>query len=344
MTTQLVSAVSVALGLAVVSAGPARADDVADFYKGKTISIVNSFSAGGVYGLHGHLIAEYLPKHLPGRPTVIMQFMPGAGGLKSANYLYNAAPKDGSVLGELFKDVALNQRLTPRAVKYDASRFVYIGRVADFPTVTWVTDKAPARTMEDAKKAEVILGATGRASASFMEPTMLNALIGTRFKIVTGYKAAADLNQAAESGETYGWGGTAFSGFRIPGSRRDEWKAGKVFFLAQSGSRRQPELPDVPLLTELVSDDAGKQIMKVLGSGTDVGVHLEAPPGLPAARVATLRAGFDAMMRDPAYLAAAKKVSLDIVPMNGDELQAVVAQTLAVPEPVMERARKVLGL
>jgi len=334
---------AVAFSGTVIGSGSARADAAADFYKGKTITVVVSFGAGGTYGLHARLLERHAKRHLPGSPNVIIQHMPGAGGMKAANYLYNAAPKDGSYLGELFKDIAVTQVLRPDSVKYDANKFSWIGRMAQYPAVLWVTDKPGIKSIEEATRKEIILGATGKASASFLHPTLLNALVGTKFKVVTGYKGAADLTRAAEQGETAGWAGAAYDGFMTPGNQKTMWKEGKAVFLMQTGLKRQPESPNVPLLIDLVKGADAKRIASFMESATVIGFAITAPPGVPADRVAALRKAMAATTADPAYRKEAQEKNVTLDPETGEGIQRAVADALALPAPLAKRTREIMG-
>jgi len=329
--------------LAVGLALPAAADPVADFYRGRTTQIVASFPAGGMYSVYSLLLANHMGRHIPGTPTVIVQHMPGAGGLKATNYLYNAAARDGTVMGMVVKDLAVDQVLRPKVVKYDAAKFNWLGRVNAYVSVLYVTDRSGARTIEDAKKKEVILGSSGKTSGTYVHPILLNRLAGTKFRIVLGYKGAADLNQAAENGETHGWANGAYVGFLRPGNRRDMLKAGKVSMLMLTGTRRRPEAPDVPLFLDLVKDPEARKIVAFVDSVTELGWALFTTPGVPPERVAALRTAFDATVRDPAFLADAKRIHAPIDPLSAAEVTKIVKDTLAVSPDVVRKMRDLVG-
>lgn len=332
-----------ALVLGPVGPKHAQADPVADFYRGKTINIVVSFGAGGMYSYYALLLSNHMGRHIPGNPNMIVQHMPGAGGLKATNYLYGAAPRDGTYIGTVVKDLAVDQVLRPDAVRYDASKFNWIGRINDYISILWVTDKAGVRTLEEAKHKEVILGASGRTSGTYVHPMLLNRLVGTKFKIVVGYKGAADLNQAAEIGETHGWANGAYVGFQRPGSRQEMLKDGRAIPLMLTGTQRQPDAPDVPLFIEQARTEEARQIIGFVDSVTELGWSFFTPPDVPAERVAALREAFAAAMKDPKLIADAERGAAPLNYAPGEEIAKIVDDTLAVSPEIVARMRELVG-
>ena len=324
-----------------IAAIPARADDVADFYHGRQVSFVVSFGPGGSYGLYARLVANHIGAHLPGSPSIVMQFMPGAGGVKATNYLYNAAPKDGTVLGTVFKDLALEQALRPKDAKYDARKFGWIGSVNEYVSVITVWRDSGIRTIADARKRDVAMATSGRAHQGSQLAVLLNDFAGTRFKLVTGYRGAADMNLAMERGEVQARINSSL-GLR---TQQAAWvRDGKVISIAQAGAHRQPDMPNVPLFSELVKDPVGRQVLSIVESGSIVGWPELMPPGVPADRLAAWRKAFDATMKDPAFVADVKKAKLEVNPKSGQELAALIDQILAVDPKVIARARKIAGM
>jgi tripartite-type tricarboxylate transporter receptor subunit TctC len=305
-----------------------------EFYAGKTVNLYIGFGAGGGYDLYSRLIARNIGAHLPGKPNVVPSNMPGAGGLKVVSYMATIAPKDGTALAMPSDGVALEQVLAAKAPDYDAGKLHWVGRVASATTiyVTWHT--SPTKTFEDARKRETILGSSGAGITVYM-PRALNALSGTRFKLITGYQGSTEVLLAMERGEVEG-AYSLLSDFR---ARKGEWLRDKtvnvLFFI---GGERVPDYPDVPLVHETAKTEDDRQILKLLSAG-DIGRAVFTTPAVPADRVAALRKGFDSMLRDPAFKADAEKAKLDLEPMSGERLQTIVEEMVKFPPHLVERAR-----
>lgn len=329
-----------AAAVCVAAASPAVADSVADFYKGRTITIVVTSGSGGLNALYARTVGDKLKNHIPGKPNVIYQYMPGGGGLKGANYCFNAAPKDGTFICEPLNPIALFQLLRPKKVKYDANKFNFIGNASNQNGSLAVLGEVPLNKFEDAKKTQVVLSATGRSSEGAIDPTISNALLGTKFKLVLGYKGGGALDLSLERRESFGRFGPLLSWV----VRKPHWiESGKIKILVQVGLKRHPDFPNTPLLSDFAKNKDDRQIMELIGSRASIGRPFVLPPGAPSDRVAALRKAFVATMKDPAYLADAKKRRLWTVWSTGEEVQAVVAKMLATPKPLIERARKTLG-
>jgi len=332
----------VAVGLAaaaLASSIPAKADAVADFYKGKHLQFVVGFGAGGGYGLYAQLVGEFMPKHMPGNPEVIPQYMSGAGSLKAANYVYNAAPKDGSYLAISAPTLVIQQVTKPEGMKLDHRKVQYIGRMNQMNTVFMVTAGRGVNTLDDAKKKEVILASTGRGDQSYMYPMMANRLVGTKFKIVLGYKGSKDMQLAIERNEVEGRGG-AWASWKS--SFADQLASKKLIPLFQIGLAKAADLPGTPLLQDIVANADDKVAVEFLSAGAEIGRTLWVAPEVPKDRVAALRAAFDATMKDPAFLASAKKRKMDIEYLSGVDVQKVVAKTLTVTPKQIARANELI--
>ena len=331
-----------ALLLAAGLAAPAHADAVAEFYSGKTVTIAAATGAGSAYGVHGRLLAETIKKHIPGNPNVIMQFMPGGGGAKMANYLYNAAPKDGTFVGFPLKYIAVNQALGRKGLKYDAAKLSYLGSLGPINSVVaLLKGKTPAVTLDGAKKSEVIMAATGKSSETFITPTLMNNLLGTKFKIVTGYRGMKGTELAMEKGEAHGRAG-AWDSLK---SGQPQWLAeNKVALIALSGRARNWDLPDVPTLIELAETPKDRKTLEFFGNGNAVGWLFAMPPGVPADRVAALRTAFEKAVRDPGYIAKVKERRLDVQPVSGAEVTKLINETLAVTPGQLGDIRAAMGL
>lgn len=330
------------LAAATITAGPVQADPVADFYAGKTVTIVAATGAGSAYGLHGRLLADAIKKYIPGRPNVVMQFKPGGGGANMANYMYNAAPKDGTYIGFPLKYIAVNQALGRKGLKYDAAGFGYLGSLGPINSVVAVLKgNAPVATIEDALKTEVIMGATGKSSETFITPTLMNNLLGTRFKIVSGYPGMKGITLAMERGEVHGRAGSWDS----MKSGQAHWLDGnRVSLIAISGLARNWDLRNVPTLIELAKSPAHNRVLTFFANGNAVGWLFITPPGVPQARFAALREAFDKTVNDAEYRAKVKARKLDLQPGTGDEVARLIRATLDVTPDQVAQIRAAMGL
>ena len=328
------------LASSLLGCGIATADPVADFYKGKTITILVPIGPGGTYDLYARLGAEILQKHLPGKPQVITQLMTGGGGAVSTNYLANRSPQDGTSLLSLHGSAPQNQVLGVTGVSYDLGKFLMVGQFSPLnSSLTVWRATAPATTIEEAKKKEVVLGSTGAGSYQYQLPVLLNALIGTKIKVVLGYRGIPEQNLAMERGEIHGRGGTLVSW----AVTEAHWvRENKIAHLVQVGKARAKGFEDVPLATELVSDPNHKLAFDLVSAGSLMGRSLAASPGIPADRAKALRAAFDAGIKDPEILDKAKQMKLDLDPASGADLEAIVKRILATPKAVIELVQKEL--
>jgi tripartite-type tricarboxylate transporter receptor subunit TctC len=330
--------VAIAIDLGAVT--PARAQTAEEFFKGKTLRFTVVYEPGGTYDLYSRLLIAHLPKHIPGTPTIVIQYMPGAGGMVGTVNLYEKAARDGTQLGMLPRDIAVNQMLHPEAARYDAKRFNWIGRVASYTGVMFVMSRTGVRTAEDLRRKDVVVGSWGNTTDSFVTPTLLNALAGTHFKIVTGYRGAADVDLAVERGEA----DARVASWTALKTTRGEWlKDGRIVVPFQTGLKRHADLPDLPLIGDLALSDDGRHILEFMNSDSSVGWNVIAPPAVPADRVAALRGAFDATVRDPEFLADAQKQGLEIVPARGEDVQQVVEHTLSTSPDLVARVAAIVG-
>jgi len=326
--------------IALLSAGAAHGQTPEPFFARKTINIAIGYTAGGSYDLYGRLIARHLGKHLAGQPTVVAQNMPGAGSLKAANFLYEVAPRDGTALGVIVESAALEQALDNPAVHYDAAKFTYIGRAATSNNVFMMWHTAKVQSIADAQRMEATLGGTGPGSIAETVPKLLNALIGTRFKIISGYPASTEAMLAMERGEVEG-SSTSWTAVKVG---RSAWlRDKKIRIFLQTAPERTAELPDAPSVTEYGATEADRQVTYLYASGSAVGRSLLGPPGIPADRVEALRTAFAAMTQDADFVAEVKKLNIDLEPLPGTAVQALVEKTLSIPQAVRERAKLAFG-
>lgn len=326
----------VALSFALLVPSRLQADPVTDFYRDKTGAITVPGGPGASLALYCQLIAAHWKRHIPGNPTLTFQHRPGAGGTLGVAYMYNVAPRDGTAIGEIQSASVLAPAL--REMKFDVKQFIWLGSMTPEPSVISVWHKAPATTVDSAKQAEVLMGSTGTSSETYITPTLMNKLLGTRFRVVQGY-TAGNINLAMERGEVHGrWSPWANWASAHPDWVRDKW----IVPLVQYGSK-VPELAHVPYLKELVPTEEGKQMITFVEIASQVGKGFFLPPGVPADRVAALRASFMATMKDEAFLAAAQKINAEIDPILGDVLQQAVDQALDTPESALAKLRDYLA-
>lgn len=335
-----VSAVAAFAAVAMLAAGMtmAQADPVADFYRGKSITIIVSAGAGGGFDTNARMVARFYGKHIPGHPTILVKNMPGGGHLVAANYLYNRAPKDGTYLGTLLPAFVSYQVLDGRQVEYDAAKFAWIGAsdVDNMNLYVWHT--TGVTSMEGAKKQVLLMGATGAGSYTELFPTLMNNLIGTKFKIVSGYKSTNEIHIAMERGEVQGRAGNFFTSLE---TNNPDWLAEKkINILMQIGRTRDPNYKDIPLMTELATNDDDRRVLAVYSGDVALGRSFLAPPGVPADRIAALRKAFDETMADPDFRAEAKKVNMSVRPLNAAELTDAASEILSTPPALIEKAKK----
>ena len=331
---------AVVAALVAASAGSLSAQPVEPGFAGKTITIYVGYTAGGSYDLYGRLIARHLGQHLAGRPTVVVQNMPGAGSLKAANYLYEVAPRDGTALGVVVESTALEQALANPAAQYDAAKFTYVGRVATSNNIFMMWHSAKVQSIEDAKRSVAVMAGTGPGSIAETIPKLLNAFLGTKFKLISGYPASTEAMLAMERGEV---DGSSSSWAAVKVAKQDWLREKKIKIILQTTPQRIPELPDTPSLGEIGTTPEQRQVFALYASGSAIGRCLIGPPGIAAARVQALREGFDAMVKDAEFVADVRKIDIELDPLPGAAVAQLVAQTLDVPAAVRERAVNAFG-
>ena len=323
-----------------LSSAPALAQTGEDFWRGKKLEMIIGYSAGGTYDLYARLVARQLSAYLPGTPVIVPRNMPGGGSRTAVSWVYSGAPRDGTVLATADQSLSVEQAMGDKQLKLDTRELIYIGNPMADNNTTAVMSTSPVKTIDDAKRIEIPLGATG-GSTSSQYPKAMNALIGTRFRIILGYPGGNDINLAMERGEVAGRGSNSWSAWK---STRPEWvRDGKITVLVQIGLKKAPDLPNVPLLMDLAKNDDDRAVLKLLSASTTIGRPIFTTPGVPEDRVKTLRGAFDRMVADPAFLAQAKKENLEIDPVSGEELQRIVAEIVATPKPIADRLQQIIG-
>jgi tripartite-type tricarboxylate transporter receptor subunit TctC len=310
------------------------------FFEGKTITVLTSTGSGGSYDITARLISRHMPRFIPGHPAMIVQNMPGGGNVLATNHLYTIAPRDGTMIATLHNAIPLHQVLDGRGVRYDASKFNWLGSTGSENEVIFTWHTTGVTNIEQAKQKEVILGGTGAGSGIVIIPTAMNNLLGTKFKMVMGYKSSEDLNLALQRGEVEA---RAFSMASVIGQRADWVKEKKINFIAQAGVHRAHELPDVPLLTELAKNDEEREILKLISSPPSLGRPFTAPPDVPAERLAILRKAFQDTLRDKAFLEEAEKLKLEIEPMSAEEVTQIVQGVVKASPEVVAKAKAMMG-
>jgi tripartite-type tricarboxylate transporter receptor subunit TctC len=319
---------------------PARADAVEDFYRGKTITLLIGYTPGGTYDAYGRLVAHFMGNHIPGKPTIVVRNMPGAASRVAAAHLYNVAPRDGTMLATADQSLALAQAMGEK-LQFDATKFTWIGNpsAGNNTTVTWHT--SGVKSIEDAKAREITMGATG-GSTSSQYPRAMNSVLGTKFRIITGYPGGNDINLAMERGEVGGRGSDSWASWK--GTRPDWLRDHKINILVQIGLTKAPDLPDVPLLMDLASNPEDRAVLRLLSAPSVIGRPIFGPPDVPAERIKALRQAFDATMKDPAFVAELEKAQLELEPTSGEELERLVNEIATTPKPIAQRLADIIGI
>ena len=329
----LTRCVLVAAGL-VLGLSPARADD---FYKGKSINLIIATATGGGYDTYARLIARHLSRHIPGQPTIVPQNMPGAAGIRAANYLYAAAPKDGTAIGMLDQSIYETQLFKVPELKADVTKMNWIGRVIANNAALFAWHTAAVQKIADAYSKPLIVCSTG--SAGQLRWTMLKRLLGLKLQLVTGYKGTGDGLVAMERGEVEALS-MPWTVFRV--IRADWLRDHKVNVVLQTGLDAAPDLPGVPRMVDLGRSAEERQILELFSQPEKVGRSFTAPPGLPAARVAELRAAFTATLKDAAFVADAARMRLDLSPLPGAELQTIIEKSFDYSPAIIAKAEALI--
>jgi tripartite-type tricarboxylate transporter receptor subunit TctC len=317
---------------------PAMAQPVADFYRGKTVTLAVSTPPGGGYDLWGRLLSRHLGRHIPGSPQFIVQNMVGAGGLRAMTTLYNVSPRDGTMIGVVHSTVPFMPLLDPTGPKFEANRLGWIGSMTKETSFCLVWSAAPVKSFNDVLKQRLIVGSTGPGSHMEIYPALMNRLFGARFEVISGYAGGNDIYLAMERGEVEGRCGVTYPALR---NVRPDWLATKrVNAIIQTGLERDSEewLKDVPLLMDLARTDEQRRIMELLFANGQIQIPVFTPPGVPAERVAALRVALAATLKDPALLEDARKHQFTIRPVSGEEVEALINRVYATPAATVEAA------
>ncbi len=317
---------------------PVQADSVADFYKGKTITLYIGYSAGGGYDTYARTIGRVIGRHIPGNPKVVAKNRPGAGSLKLTNELYNSMPKDGTVIATFGRGMVMEPLFGNKKAMFDASKFTWLGSANNEVSVCIAWHESPIQTLEDFLTKPMIVGGTGPGADTDTFPKVLNNVLGTKLILVTGYPGGNDINLATERGEVQGRCGYSWSSLK---SRFPQWLTGKkVQILLQMSTAKHPDLPDVPFVMDLAKTDRDRKVLELVFARQAWGRPFVAPPGLPADRAKALQTAFMATMKDADFLADAKKQKLEIAPISGEKIGQLIAALYASPKELVEAAKE----
>ena len=326
--------------LSVLPAASALAQTPEGFFKGRQITFLVGAGAGGGYDVYFRSFARYLVHHIPGAPTIVPKNMPAASGLAAANTLYTTADKDGATIAAFPNNIPMDPLFGNPAARYDAQKLNWLGSIGKLQNVcaTWHT--SPIKTIAQAREREVIVAAAAATSNSAIMPKVLNALLGTKFKIVSGYDPGSGMTLALESGEAEGICGLSWSTMK---ASRPHWIKDKLLnVIVQMGLEKLPDLPDVPAALDLVTDPVKKQVLELILMRQETGRPVAAPPGVPADRLAVLRRAFDETMKDPEFLAEAEKLQMEIEPLSARDIDTLLANAFATPKAIVAQAAELI--
>jgi tripartite-type tricarboxylate transporter receptor subunit TctC len=309
------------------------------FTGGKPLTLVIGFGPGGGYDLWARTLSRHIGRHLPGNPTVVPQNMPGAGSLVAANHIYNAAPKDGTVMGIIARDAALAELTGMQGARFEATKISWIGSPATETNVCIAYRTAKVSSVKDLFERELILGNTGPGTGTYTYPKALSGILGMKFKLISGFPSSSDVFLAMERGEVEGICESLDS---VTGKKPDWIEKGTVKVLFQAGTEPNPHLKDVPFILDLAKTEEDKQALRFLYAGQGIGRPFVAPPDLPPARLKMLREAFNATMKDPEFMADVKKQKLEIEPQTGEQLERLIKELFTTPKPVIEKVSQLV--
>jgi tripartite-type tricarboxylate transporter receptor subunit TctC len=325
----------------MLSGSAAQAQNPADFYKGKNVELYIGYSVGGGYDIYARLLAKHMGKHIPGNPTVLPKNMEGAGSLRLANWLYNVAPKDGTAFGIIGRGTGFDPLLgRSKGAQFEATKYTWIGSANDEVSVCVAWHTSGIRKFEELLTRELTVGGTGAAADTDQFPRIMNGMLGTKMKIVTGYPGGNDVGLAMERGEVSGRCGWSWSSVKATHQKWLDEK--KINVLIQLALQKHPDLPDIPLITDLAKSDEQRAIFKLIFARQVMGRPFLAPPGIPQDRAAALRKAFMDTMKDKDFLADAEKGQLEITPVSGEDIQKLVLETHQTPPEIAKKAGDLL--
>lgn len=322
-------------------AAAAATDATADFYRGKQISFIIATGSGGGYDTYGRLMARHYGRFIPGQPTMVVQNMPGAGGIRATNFIYNTAPKDGTAVALVHSGMTTLSLLEPETTKFDATKLTWLGNMEEETSLCVSWHDSPIKTTADMLTKEFIVGGTGSGANLEVYPRVMNKILGTRFRVISGYKSGNEVSLAIERGELQGRCSWPLSSIR---STRPEWlPEKKLNFLVQTGMEKDAELPNVPLVMELVKNDDDRAVMELIFAPRSLLRPVVAPPDLPSDRTAALRQAFMDTLADRGFLEDADKQRLTVTPKSGEAMQRLILKMHQAPKAVVERANQAMS-
>ena len=336
MTIRSASFVAATCTAAALASEPGLAQSPEQFYRGKQIELAIGYPPAGSNDVYARLLARHLGKHIPGNPAVVPQNRPGAGSFLALGYMANVAPKDGSVIAIGAPTAPLDEKLGTQGVRFKAAEFNWIGRIDSLVNIVFLWHTSPVKTFADAQQMETKLSGTGVGSTVSIYPTVTNNVLGTKFKLVMGYKGSNDAQLAVERGEAEGHS-TSWTAVKVA---HPDWRPDKLInIIVQFALKKHPELPEVPTVVELARNDEERLILRAVMNATEIGTAFFTTPGVPVDRVQALRRAFDATMQDPEFLAEAQKTHLTVGALAGEELQKLVTEVAALSPALLEKVK-----
>ena len=330
-----------AAALLLVATPGGRAQSVADFYKGKTVDLYIGYSVGGAYDLYARMIARHIGKHIPGNPTVLPKNMEGAGSLRLANWLYNVAPKDGSAMAIIGRGTGFDPLLGNAKAQFDGTKFTWIGSANNEVSICVAWHTSGITKFEELLTKELVVGGTSSSADTDQFPKIVNGVLVTKMRFVTGYPGGNEVGLAMERGEVQGRCGWSWSSVK---STHQKWIDEKQFsILVQLALDKHPDLPDVPLVIDLAKSQEQRQILRLIFARQVMGRPFLAPPGVPQDRVDALRKAFMDTMTDKDFLADTEKAKMEITPVAGDKLQELVKEIYATPKELADKAAAMIA-
>jgi tripartite-type tricarboxylate transporter receptor subunit TctC len=327
-----------ALACLLVS-GPAAAQNVAAFYKGKQIDMYIGTPPGGGYDQYGRVLGRHMSRHIPGNPAIVYRNMPAGGGRQAMNHVYNVAPPDGTAIGTTLRNIAFDPLFGEEATRIDAGKLSWIGSLNSEVSVCVAWHTSPFRTVADLRKAEILMGSSGPTSSDTIQARLLNRIAGTKMRLVHGYKGSIEVHIAMERGEVQGRCGLGWDSIV---SRYQHWiKDSKIAVLAQFALRKHPDIPHVTAILDLAQKEEDRQLVDVMLAPLEMGRPYFAPPNVPADRVQALRRAFDATTKDPEFLADVKKQQMELSPLTGEEVATLVQRIYKMPKAVVDIAKQI---
>jgi tripartite-type tricarboxylate transporter receptor subunit TctC len=335
------SAVFVLSAIALLLPQPTRAQPVADFYRGKTVTLTVGYSAGGGYDTYARILAHHMGRHIPGQPTIVVQNAPGAGSMRAANTIYNVAPKDGTAFGMFGRGIALEPLIGTSPAQFEATKFLWLGSGTEEAAVVVIRAEKSIKTWADMLTKPFTVGGEGTGSDPDVYALMLKNVFGVKLRLISGYPGTTEMALAVERGEVDGRASWSWSSLK---SLKPDWIAQKKINIpVQLNLHKSPDLPDVPLIGDFAKSERERQILKLVLSRQTMGRPFMAPPGLPTDRAAALRTAFDQTMKDPAFIAEARARGQEVNPVSGQEIEALLTELYATPKDVVEETKRAIN-